>query len=285
MLQKSTLLCATILALTTFTLSFEVSAAPEKHDQTSVAHNSANQKPALSFEVASIHPSPPSSDGHNHIWNNVHESHFRTGNLCIRDLIQYAYNLPKSQIQGGPAWLDSAMFDIDAKSSAEIDEQLKALSSEDAAQQKRLMVQTLLKERLAFSVHEEKRSLPVYELVLAKGGAKFRPSDIQGTTIDRRRYSLHVQGSDDTLALLSRELAQIVGRVVINRTGLTGRYDLILHWTPDDAPAPSANGSPDPNAPPDLFTAIQEQLGLKLETGKAPVAVLVVDHIEKPSEN
>lgn len=285
MLQKSTLLCATVLVLTTVPSYTDVFAAPETHNELHVAQNNAKQKPALSFDVASIHPSPPSPDGHNHIWNDVHESHFRTGNLCIRDLIQYAYNLPKSQIRGGPAWLDSATFDIDAKSSAEVDERLKALSSDDAAQQKRLMVQELLKERLALSAHAEERSLPVFELIPAKQGAKFRLSDIHGTTIDRRRSSIHVQGSDDTLSLLARELAQIVGRVVINKTGLTGRYDLTLRWTPDDAPAPSTEGSPDPNAPPNLFTAIQEQLGLKLENGKAPVAVLVIDHVEKPSEN
>jgi uncharacterized protein (TIGR03435 family) len=237
------------------------------------------------FDVASIHQSLPSSDGHNHIWNNVHESHFRTGNLCMRDLIQYAYALPRSQILGGPTWLDSAMFDIDAKSSDEVDQRLKALSSEDAAQQKRLMVQTLLNDRLALSSHEETRRLPVYELVLAKSGAKFKPSEAGGTTIDRRRSALHIQGSDDTLALLARELAQILGRVVVNKTGLTGRYDLTLRWTPDDAPTPSLNAAPDPNAPPGLFTAIREQLGVKLEPSKAPVPVLVIDHVEKPSGN
>lgn len=259
----STLLCLNVIAV-------------------SSAQTVSREKPAPAFDVASIHPSPPSRDGHNHIWNDVHESHFRTGNLSIRDLIQYAYALPESQILGGPAWLDSATFDIDAKSGAEVDQRLKAMSGDDAAQQKRLMVQTLLKDRLAFSSHEETRQLPVYDLVLAKGGAKFQLSDAQGTTIDRRRSTLHVRGGDNTLVLLSRELSQIVGRVVVNRTGLTGRFDLTLRWAPDDA---STSASADPNAPPDLFTAIQEQLGLKLESGKAPVTVLVIDHVEKPSGN
>jgi uncharacterized protein (TIGR03435 family) len=71
----------------------------------------------------------------------------------------------------------------------------------------------------------------------------------------------------------------------VNKTGLTGRYDLTLRWTPDDAPTPLLNGEPDPNAPPGLFTAIQDQLGLKLESGKGPVPVLVIDHIEPPSAN
>jgi uncharacterized protein (TIGR03435 family) len=237
------------------------------------------------FDVASVHLSAPSPHGGNHIWNDVHESHFRTGNLSIRDLIQYAYRLPKSQIVGGPGWLDSAMYDIDAKSSPEMDARLKAMPDGDAAEQKRLMVRELLKERFSLTAREETRVLPVYNLVLARGGAKFQSSDHSGTSIDVGRSRIHVQGSDDTIGLLARELAQSQGRAVVNKTGLTGRYDLTLHWTPDDAPTPLLNGDPDPNAPPGLFTAIQEQLGLKLESGKSPVPVLVIDHVEPPSAN
>ena len=237
------------------------------------------------FDVASVHVSAHSPDGHNHIWNDIHESHFRTGNLSIRDLIQYAYNLPKSQIVGGPGWLDSARYDIDAKSSPEVDARLKAMPDGDAAQQKRSMVRELLKERFSLTAHRETRVLPVYNLVLAKGGAKFQPSGHGGTSIDAGRSRIHVQGSDDTIGLLARELAQSQGRVVVNNTGLTGRYDLILRWTPDDASTPPLNGDTDPNAPPGLFTAIQDQLGLKLESGKGMVPVLVIDHIEPPSAN
>ena len=241
--------------------------------------------PALSFDVISIHLAPPSQDGHNHIWNDIHESHFRTGNLSIRDLIQYAYNLPKSQILGGPPWLNSAMYDIVAKSGPEQDARLKAMSANDAAQQKRLMVQALLADRFALTAHHETRELPIYNLVLAKDGPKFQPSTSNGTTINTGRSSMHVAGSDDTIGLLARELAQSQGRVVVNKTGLTGRYDLTLRWTPDDAPPPLLNGAPDPNAPPGLFTAIQEQLGLKLEPAKGPVQVLVIDKINQPSPN
>jgi uncharacterized protein (TIGR03435 family) len=241
--------------------------------------------PPPTFDVISIHLSPPSPDGHNHIWNDPHESHFRTGNLSIRDLIQYAYNLPKSQILGGPQWLNSAMYDIDAKSDPEQDAKLKSVSSEDAAQQKRLMVQALLADRFALVAHHESRELPIYNLVLTKDGPKFQPSERSGTTIDTGRSRMHIAGSDDTIALLARELAQSQGRVVVNRTGLTGRYDLTLRWTPDDAPPPLLNGAPDPNAPPGLFTAIQEQLGLKLESSKGPVEVLVIDRIAQPSPN
>jgi uncharacterized protein (TIGR03435 family) len=251
----------------------------------SVATPADHSTDTPTFDVASVHLSVSSPDGHHHIWNDIHESHFRTGNLFIRDLIQYGYNLPKSQIVGGPAWLDLAMYDIDAKSSPEQDARLKAMLDADAALQKQLMVRELLKERFSLATHEETRVLPVYNMVLAKGGAKFQPSDHSGTTIDAGRSHIHVQGSDDTMGLLARELAQSQGRVVVNKTRLTGRYDLTLRWTPDDASTPLLNGEPDPNAPPGLFTAIQDQLGLKLESRKGPVPVLVIDHIEHPSAN
>jgi uncharacterized protein (TIGR03435 family) len=147
------------------------------------------------------------------------------------------------------------------------------------------MVQALLADRFALTAHMEMRQLPVFALVVAKGGPRFEPSKQNGTTISTTPTRIHVQGSGDTIGVLDRELAQVLDRVVLNQTGLTGRYDLILRWTPDDRPAPMLNGAPDPNAPPDLFTAIQEQLGLKLESTRGTVPVIVIEHIERPTEN
>lgn len=279
------MLRATTITLTAIAILWGTIPAWKAIAQAPAAAAFATTTSGPTFDVVSIHLSPPSPDGHNHIWDDVHASQFRTGNLSIRDLIQYAYNLPKSQIVGGPQWLDLTMYDIDAKSGPEMDARLKTMRGDDAAQQKRMMVQALLNERFVLAAHNETRELPIYDLVLGKGGAKFQPSDRNGTTIDTGHSRIHVQGSGDTIGLLARELAQALGRVVVNKTGLTGRYDLTLRWTPDDAPPPLLNGAPDPNAPPGLFTAIQEQLGLKLESGKGPVPVLVIDHIEKPSEN
>jgi uncharacterized protein (TIGR03435 family) len=239
---------------------------------------------APSFDVISIHQNNSATDGHHHIYNNPSESHFRTVNLSTKDLLQFAYGLPKSQILGGPPWLDSTMFDIDAKSDPSVDAQLHALPSDQARRQKMLMVQALLAERFQLAAHQETRELSVYALVVAKGGPKFKPSQINGTTINSSRSRLHIAGGDDTIALLARELSQVLGRVVVNHTGLSGRYDLSLKWTPDDA-SQMSNGAPDPDAPPDIFTAIQEQLGLKLESTKGPVPVLVIDRIEPPSAN
>ncbi len=129
--------------------------------------------------------------------------------------------------------------------------------------------------------------MPVFALVLAnsKTGPKFGPSQIDGTTIDAGRARLHIAGGDDTVSILVRELAKVLGRVVLNRTGLAGRYDLTLRWTADDAQSPLVNGEPDPNLPPSIFTAIQDQLGLKLESTKGPVSVLVLDRVERPTDN
>jgi uncharacterized protein (TIGR03435 family) len=239
------------------------------------------QAPATQcFDVASIHINNTETDGHHHIISDPAESHFRTVNLALRDLIQFAYGVPDSQILGGPAWLDSIKIDIDAKSDPAVDAQLRALPTEQARRQKQLMVQALLADRFQLKVHQETRQLPVYALVVTKDGPKFKPSKVYGTTIDTGRTRLHIAGSDDTISILARELAQVLGRVVLNQTGLSGRYDLSLRWTPDDAAA-LAPSSPD--APPDIFTAIQEQLGLKLESAKGPVPVLIIDSVEMPS--
>lgn len=237
---------------------------------------------APTFDVASIHINNTETDGHHHIVSDPAESHFRTVNLSLRELIQFAYDVPDSQILGGPAWLDSITFDIDAKSDPSVDAELHALPTEQARDQKQRMVQALLADRFELKVHQETRQLPVYALIVTKDGPKFKPSRIDGTTIDTGRTRLHIAGSDDTIGILARELALVLGRVVLNQTGLSGRYDLSLRWTPDD-PASSASSSPD--APPDIFTAIQEQLGLKLESTKGPVSVLVIDSVEKPSPN
>ncbi len=234
------------------------------------------------FDVASIRVNKTASDGRHHIYSNPAESQFRAVNLSLRDLLQFAFDLPDSQILGGPAWLDLTMFDVDAKSDPSVDTQLHGLPGEQARIQKRLMVQALLADRFLLKAHPETRQLPLYALIVAKGGPRFKPSQVNGTTIDSWRTHLHVAGSDDTIGLLARALAQQLGGVVENRTGLSGRFDLSLQWTPDDAvdSAPSSA-----NAPPGIFDAIQEQLGLALESKKGPVPVLVIDRIEVPSAN
>ncbi len=235
------------------------------------------------FDVAVIRPNPGDTTGHSHIWSSASDGNFKAQNVTAMELIRYAFGMPETRIAGGPAWMRSAKWDVEAKSDPAIDAQLRGIDSASAREQKQHMLQALLADRFALKVHEETRQLPIYALVVAKGGPRFQPSKINGTTINNGNAYIRVTGSDHTVALLAEQLSRALGRVVIDRTGLDGRFELSLKWTPDDAAAPSSAANAD--AGPSIFTAIQEQLGLKLESGKGPVPILVVDHIETPSEN
>ena len=125
-------------------------------------------------------------------------------------------------------------------------------------------------------LHEETRTLPAYDLEVAKGGTKLQPSQSSGRSIGIGRN--HFNGSGLTAATIAEQLSLIAGRVVIDKTALPDRYDLKLEWTPDDATAGD-------NSAPSFFTAVQEQLGLKLVPAKEPVRVLVIDRIEQASAN
>jgi uncharacterized protein (TIGR03435 family) len=197
-------------------------------------------------------------------------------------ILEYAYGLPQTQIVGGPASVDSAKFDIDAKAEPAVSDALAKMSGADANDAKRAMVRGLLEDRFGLVAHKETREMPVYELVAAKGGAKVAKSDEGGSTINGSKGHIYVQGSDDTVGLLCESLSRALGRVVVNKTGLQGRYKLDLKWTPDDVQAAGGGGA---DAPPDVFTAIQEELGLKLEPAKGQVPVLVVDKVTMPTEN
>ena len=237
------------------------------------------------FDVASIHENTTHDQHtHNSIYNSWMNARFNATNLPLKMLLQFSFGMPESRILGAPDWVDSTTFDIEAKSDGSVDEQMGKLPPEQARQQKLAMLQALLAERLKLVTHTETRELPIYQLVVAKGGAKLKPN-AGGNSWGTDKNSIHVQGGDDSLAILADRLADVVGRVVVNDTGMTGQFDMRLKWTPDDQPPPMLNGAPDPNAPPNIFTAIQEQLGLKLEPAKGPVPVLVIDQIERPSEN
>jgi uncharacterized protein (TIGR03435 family) len=149
------------------------------------------------------------------------------------------------------------------------------------------MIQQLLADQFKLVAHTETRQLPVYALVVAnpKTGPKIQPAKDLNRSISLNNGQIKAEGItlEDLAQKLTRSLSDVLGRVVIDQTGLTGRYDLTLKWTSDMTTSTTPNSEPD--APPDIFTAIQEQLGLKLESTKAPVPVLVIDHVEMPSEN
>jgi uncharacterized protein (TIGR03435 family) len=237
------------------------------------AQSGTSQEPA--FEVATIRPAAPSPDGHTHI-NYPHGDRFSAANITLLALMEWAYAMPAKQILDGPPWLGTTRFDIQAKSNAEAEGQFETLSSAQEQERKRHMVEALLGERYGLKLHRETRTLPAYDLIVAKGGAKLQPSQANGKSIGTGRA--HFNGEGLTTTTIAEQLSQITGRIVVDKTGLTGRYDLKLLWTPDDAPATDSSA-------PSLFTALQEQLGLRLESAKESVPVLVIDHIDLPTAN
>jgi uncharacterized protein (TIGR03435 family) len=224
------------------------------------------------FEVATIRATGPSSDGHTHI-NYPPGDRFSATNITVLALMQWAYNMPEKQILDGPAWLASTRFDFQAKADTD---QIKGLTGEQDRDLKRRMVQALLTDRFHLAVHRETRTLPAYDLVVAKGGSKLQLSKSNGKSFGVGRT--HFNGEGLTMMLIAEELSLITGRVVVDKTNLADRYDLKLEWTADDAPAPD-------NSAPSLFTAVQEQLGLKLEPAKEAAPVLVIDHVDPPTAN
>jgi uncharacterized protein (TIGR03435 family) len=230
--------------------------------------------PVPTFEVAVIRPNN-TNDGHTHIYKHPESGEFLAQNISLRVLMEFAYAMPQTRIVGGAGWVDSAHWDVQGKAGPEVDEHLKQLGSDASATEKQKMVQALLADRFQLKVHPEKRELPVYALVVARGGAKLGEVQQNGTIINRASDHIEVQG-DNSADLLAAQLALTTGRVVLNQTGIAGRYNLKVKW--------AREGDADATGP-SLFTAIQEQLGLKLETTTAPVDVMVIDNVAMPSAN
>lgn len=239
------------------------------------AQTTTEANPDAAFEVATIKPAPVITDGHTHI-NYPEGGGFSSSNITLAALMQWAFDMPQKQILDGPRWMESEHWDMVAKSDAATDARLRSLSWDSSNEIKRRMVQALLEDRFSIKVHRETRVLPAYDLVVAKGGSKLAVSHADGKSIGMGRTHFNAQGL--TMGLIAEQLSLIAGRIVVDKSGLEGRYDLKLLWTPDDA-------VPTPDSPPSLFTAIEEQLGLELKSAKEPVPVLVVDQVEPPSPN
>jgi uncharacterized protein (TIGR03435 family) len=233
------------------------------------------------FEVATIKPSSPETQGKGFM---VRGRNFSTINTSLSDLITFAYGLHARQITGGPAWIESEKYDLSAKPDGE---------GQPNDKQWKTMVQKLLTDRFRLTFHRDKKELSVFAIVVGKNGPKLTKSvgDPNGLPGLFFRGLGVLPARNATMADFAGAMqTAVLDRPVVDQSGLSGRFDFELKWTPDETqfgglgvrvPAPSD----DPAAPPDLFTAIQQQLGLKLQPTKAPVEVLVVDRVEKPSEN
>jgi uncharacterized protein (TIGR03435 family) len=222
------------------------------------------------FEAVSIHLVDPhaAGDGSRSSLSSFPANLFTTKSLPLTFLIQIAYNIESADyIAGMPGWMDSQEYDISAK--VEGDRQL-------TLEQMRPMLQHLLEQRFHLAFHRETRMTSGFEMVVAKGGSKLKASQGEGKPF-AQILSNRIDGGHMDVEHIAGVLAHRAGQPVVDKTGLKGDYDFTVSY----APANDASSSL-----PDFFTALQEQLGLKLESRKVPVDFLVIDHVEKiPTEN
>jgi uncharacterized protein (TIGR03435 family) len=256
--------------------------------------------PRPEFEVASV---KPNTAGNNMVMIRPPAGgRFTATNARLKMLIGIAYSVKNFEISGGPAWINSDGFDVTAK----------AADSNISLGQLRPMLQTLLEDRFKLMVHREKKEMPVYALMVAKGGPKL-PEAKEGGCVQFGpntppppppgqplptvcggflRSPNTLQAGKVTMKQLVNVLSDVLGRPVIDKTEFTGTFDVKLEFTPErttfgtDGFGPPAGLAPGFDASgPSIFTVLQEQLGLKLESQKGTTDILVIDHVEKPSEN
>jgi uncharacterized protein (TIGR03435 family) len=265
------------------------------------------------YEVATIKPSAGASEGR--IMLMITPDGVSMTGVQVQMLLREAFRVEDDRIIGAPVWVKTNRYDVQAKVSPEDAPKLEKLKMEE----RHAMLVPLLVDRFNLKYHHETRELPTYSLVVAKGGPRLKPSAVPDPPPNPKspdagtsphpgdtpannppRFMMrfmgrgHVEADGGNMQMLARVLSQQLGRTVVDKTGLTGTYDYALQWTPDDAPPPGpggADGGPPRNeggteaAGPSLFTAVQEQLGLKLQSEKGPADVIVIDHIDLPSEN
>jgi uncharacterized protein (TIGR03435 family) len=236
------------------------------------------------FTVATIKPSNPTAQGQGYGFRG---QDVITSNTSVSWLITLAYSMHARQVIGGPGWLGSDKYDILGRPD---------IPGQPSREQLKLMIQKLLADRFQLKFHIEKRELQAYTITVLKTGPKFAvsqadPNSSLGVGFGR------AAGGGMTLTVRNAPLDSVANALqgnlldqpVVNRTGLTGKYDFTLKFTPDASQlanlGPVAPGASDPDAPPDIFAAFQQQLGLKLESTKTAVDVMVIEKIERPSDN
>ncbi len=218
---------------------------------------------AQTFEVASIHPNVTGAEGS--VIDLPESGRLRVTNATLKTLIRAAYGIQNDQVSGGPKWLDTDRYDIEARTSSPITED-----------QDQPLLQSLLAERFHLKTHREQRELTVYRLMLAKNGPLFSKSTGTSSSI----HTNHGPG-ESRITLTGISIGQFagmlgnrMGHIITDKTGLAGNYDLTLVWDPDSTPGSTL---------PSVFAALQEQLGLRLDSQKSTVPVLVIDSADHPS--
>lgn len=285
----SILLGAVALAMTAAPCAFGQATTPQSNS----AQQAANPTAGISrFAVATVKPNLL-NDGR---WRlRFTPDGYSALGVSVHLLLQDAYGIyDDSRILGEENWVKSNKYDLEAK----VDPGDAAAFQKLNLNQRRLLLQALLADRFKLAAHMDKKERPVYALVIAKNGPKLdetKPADDPAGATNRchavvtRSRPGQLTTVCDTTTDLAQLLSQRLDRIVVDQTGLSGRYDFKLDWTPDKA-SPFTNPAkvtttPTDSSGPSIFTAVQEQLGLKLEATKGLVDVIVIDHIEPPSEN
>ena len=235
---------------------------------TAAAVGAQNVAPA--FEVASIKRNVSGDQSSRSVGRG---DRYSATNVTVIQLLRAAYNVQEFQIAGGPSWVGIDRFDIEAKI---------APASKPAEWQP--MLQTLLGERFKLTLHREQRQGPTYSLIVAKNGHKLLPADPAKCPntggCGFNASPTQIVGESVSMAQLAARLSRSIGITVVDNTGLTGMFDLKLEWSAEDQFV--ARGA---SASPTIFPAIQEQLGLRLESTRGPVETLVIDRVERPTED
>jgi uncharacterized protein (TIGR03435 family) len=254
---------------------------------------SADRKPV--FEVATIKPADPAASGS---YFNFNQGRLDAQNWTFKSYILFAYSLRPYQLTGITGWMDSDRFDIGAKLEDMGDEGLPGKDDPRARSQAegkriRIALQALLAERFQLKFHHESKTATGYAMSIAKGG--FKPAPVEGGKGSTMNYGGgHLTAKRASMEGMATFLENQLNQPVADFTQLSGFFDFTLDWTPDDMRSRSGPDSPpqtsvyiasDPSKTASIFTALQEQLGLKLDTSKIPVEVIVVDGAERPSAN
>lgn len=248
------------------------------------------------YEVVSV---KPNKTGSGNMQNRFTMDAYSATNISLPMLIMGAWRLKTDhQLSGLPGWASTATFDIEAKMDPDLVAASKKLTPEERGVQLSLLMQSLLADRFGLKLHHETKEMQSYALVIAKGGTKLHEADPKNT------YANGIKGPDGksmagmfmvgngqitaqaiAISTLTNNLAFQVDRQVIDQTGLKGKYDISLRYQDPQGDGGKPQDGSEANPAPSIFTALQEQLGLKLESIKGPVDTIVVDHVEMPSEN
>jgi uncharacterized protein (TIGR03435 family) len=258
-------------------LAADLALAAAAHGQAKpeMANTITPNQPA--FEVVSVKVSKAGCD--NMIVNSP-PGRFSAHCTTLMGLLFNAYPTvkPSVPIPGLPGWANSERFDVDAKADDETAAAMQNLSREEQWKQTQIMLQAALADRFRLRAHNEAREGPIYELVAAKGGFKLKEAPASEHSRGNSWGHDHIQVRTGPISGFVFALSDVLSRNVVDKTRLSGNYDIDLKWTPDEQ-----QGTPD--AGPTIFTALEEQLGLKLVPAKGPVDTFVVDHVERPAEN